>query len=849
MFSFGSGKSPYPNVYTMTTVKKVSNKKDGPPSPLRGPSSSSAESLQPAIDGPPSPERIRAYTEAMKRSSIFGNNSRSNTLSSTTPSFRSRDSSSPSTDGASLSRKSSHRSTSSGMPSTRSERPDSVLGALFSRSGRKSRRENIAGGLRVSASSINISDSVIDEANARDRGKRSHSHRRHNISEPYNFTHITHTRQDHLPNLEQTSRMDLVSEFSAIRASQAPTNGELKGIRAQDLHFENFSSEALSLPYEESIVPSPRSPRQQNLIRKSPAPPRMRSNTKSHDNLRAGAPPRPPRSPLSPVCPIALPARTSSRTASVLFDKFDPLATTTIERPHTNGGFRRPAPFNLPVPPPFPTWDEQQGGHLTRPLSHAVTTPGDEAWPLTASPSGTFGAELLADVQEEEEDTTKRFSRTSFELKTSKSVPALRRRSLEKANASTETLARVPSNDTTTTQKAPLAPAFQFSEDSWEEDIDWCYENEVEADCNYEWDHCSEETETVIREVITAAPAPAPAPLELSVQNDERVYYGRFRPSLLVPISPYDLPELSSMSNSSTPTTDPRTPAFLRPQHIRSPSRASSFKESHGFHLSPSLLIPQDFQHQMEEDAIYQDQFLHDNAASATIFIQEPYSHPFPPVDETESSTASYRSSNISRASARDSSSTRISSANSRGSQDSIILLSRAASLSKAHRSIGSASSLPDLIHSMHHQHPSVTEVSSGLSTPNVSVESLQDSAPAPGIAGPAPALASLQHQRNKSLAIEQGLRKLNSSVAVSAPEPAEFNLPLPATVLSPVPESFPELDLDVKIVEPVRPLVHGRKVSAPVVSPSLKEFKGRARSATTAAGKARGSYMLFPQV
>jgi hypothetical protein len=46
----------------------------------------------------------------------------------------------------------------------------------------------------------------------------------------------------------------------------------------------------------------------------------------------------------------------------------------------------------------------------------------------------------------------------------------------------------------------------------------------------------------------------------------------------------------------------------------------------------------------------------------------------------------------------------------------------------------------------------------------------------------------------------------------------------------------------------------HERKTSAPVLSPSVKEFKGRARAATSAGngmvgGKRRGSYMLFPQI
>jgi len=807
------------------------------PSPLRE-LPASPESLLPAIDGPPSPERIRAYTEQMKRSSIFGNNSRAGTFSS------------GSSEHGGLSRKSSNRSNSSKMPSTRSERPESVqiLGSIFSRSGRKSRKENSAGGSRSSGSSTTLGDSVIEEGSARDHyfGKKSDSHKRTNISRPFQFQHVTHTTHSHLPNLQRTSRMELVSEFSAIRASQAPTNGELKGIRATDLYFENFSSEALSTSSGEPVYLPPKSPRHLLSSRRSLAPsrksltPTLRPSgiTKSHDNLRT-APPRPPRSPLSPTCPVALPARTSSRTASVLFDQFDPLATTTIERPHTNGGFRKPAPFTLP---PSSALDRSvwAGQQFEESISHALPAPKEGAWPLTASPSGTFGLELTnVTEEEEEEDITLRVSRLSTELRASQSVPALRRRSLEHANASSETLAQLaqlPVNDTTISENAFVPTEFSLAEDSWENDIDWCYENEVEADCDYQWDQCSEGNASIR---TTTSPNPAQPVLQLSVQNDERVYNGRFRPSLLVP-APYDLPELSPMSSASTPSSDPRTPAFLRPKHIRSPSHASSFKESHGFNLSPTLLIPADFQSQMEQDSIYQDQFMHDST-SASIFTHEPFHHSFSTIDENESSTASYRSSNFSRGSARSSSSTRISSANSRGSQDSIVLLSRATSLTREHHSIGSASSLPDLVHSMH-QHGSVTDLSSEVAALNVSDETLDSSSPA--IAGPASTLASLQARRRKSQALEQGLRTLASTPPVVQAGDSQIDMSAPASTLSPVPESFPEMPME--IVDQRQ--VHGRKSSAPI-SPSVREFKGRARSATATAGKPRASYALFPQV
>jgi len=318
MFGFGgfsTGKSTYPPVYAVVKSPKgiISS-----PISSREVTPSSTDSLEPAMDGPPSPERIRAYTEQMKRSSIFGNNSRTNTLSSGTSSSRSRDSISASTESLNspgLSRKSSSRSIASNMPSSRLDRPESVQifgRTLFSRRGRRGTKEVKDGegsrfygrGELSGRGSIAISPkfSLLPE-----------EHRsRHQISGPFNFQHVTHKGQSNLPDLENTSSSDLVSEFSAIQASQPPSSGELKGIQAQDLHFENFSCEALSESVDEFPSRSQNKHRRNRgmVSRKSLVPPPRRpvSYAKSYDNLKASAPPRPPRSPLSPTCPIDLPS-------------------------------------------------------------------------------------------------------------------------------------------------------------------------------------------------------------------------------------------------------------------------------------------------------------------------------------------------------------------------------------------------------------------------------------------------------------------------------------------------------------------------------------------------------------
>jgi hypothetical protein len=471
-------------------------------------------------------------------------------------------------------------------------------------------------------------------------------------------------------------------------------------------------------------------------------------------------------------------------------------------------------------------------------MSHAMTTAGEEAWPLTTpSPSGNFGAEL-ADVQEEEEEAAKRRSRMSTasgELKTSQSVPALRLRTYSQPDSpgTPRTLTMLSANS----QRPPLSPGFQMSQDSWDNAIDYAYEHEAEADCDYQWDRCSVEDDNATIGETPSTYVETPV-LDLHLEDDHRsAYHGRFRPSLLVPLA-FDVPELSPMSNASTTPSDPHTPSnFLRPGHVRSPSHASSFKESHGFNLSPSLLIPSDFKSQMEQDALYEEQF-HTQTTSASIFAQEPFHHSISPVDESASSAASYRSSAFSRGSARSSSSTRISGTNSRESQDSIMLLKCAAGISQAHRSFGSASSLPDLIPS------TFRKTSDSDLSQSVDALGLEDaehhSAPAPEVTGPSGGLGSLPHRRNKSLALEQFRKGINHF----APPPTAPVESEPVN-LSPVAETF--------IDSPsIGGAAHGRKVSAPILSPTVREFKGRARAATTSGTtvkKSRSSYMLFPQV
>ncbi|KAM3065632.1 hypothetical protein ACMFMG_011341 [Clarireedia jacksonii] len=872
MFGLGSGDMGslgYPPVYRPSSKRKMSKRDMTPPTITLTSNAAAASSkhhtypsatqyFEPAIDGPPSPGHIRAYTEHMRRGSAVVNKSSTPSFTSTS-SFRSRQSSLDSSSQIHLQRNSSQKSNSSSMATK--ERPDSLnlFGkSLFSRSSKKFRRNHGSMGSSSSSSLVKEGRNSPDfPAGGHSPPSTSSRLRKNTISGPYNFQHLTHTAQEQVSELKNMPAMKLVTEFSTLRTSQAPTKGGLKGIRARDLMFENFSSVALdhvpdapSSPTSPTNTRRPITPQPRGVLRKSLSPPqqtwRAVNYSVSHDNLRS-PPVRPPRSPPSPHCPIQPPARTSSKTASTFFNHVDPISTVPMN-------LQESTPFdftNEAQPPPSPPKWNSEFEFSDKHMSHAVTTPGDEAWPLSAPLSGDLTGDLT-DVPEEEEHGGRCRSRASVssgELRTSKSVPGLRTRALEQAPELPDMgsyFARAGSKDAARLPRFSVTLNHEMFSDSWEDDIDYCYEHEAEANCDYDWDRRST-VENAASPMIPATKARLPRCSP--AQNEHNTSPTRFRPSLLVP-APFDLPDLSPLSGISSASSYLPTPTtFLSGQ--RPNSHASSFKESDGFNLSPTLLIPgDDYPHQSEHDALF-DTYHHDHVPSATIFPMDSYDQPSSPVDETLSSTLSYRSSTYSHGSFRSSSSTRY-----RSSQDSALLVYQAGSMSKAHRSIGSASSLPDLVPSALRSKRESRVFPTTISDPELITQTvaslkIQEEEPVDS----APAHQPIAHYPRKSKSINH------------FPPPQSISTLIfdSACILSPVAESFtdspPRTELKSSVMRalqtpvPVESVIssHGRKISAPIdsiMSPSSpKELKTRSRSNTAGAtaAKRRGSYMLFP--
>ncbi|OHW96324.1 hypothetical protein CSPAE12_04980 [Colletotrichum incanum] len=626
--------------------------------------------FEPALDGPPSPERIRALSKQMKRASaVDKHKSHTTTSSGSSSSLRSLNSDRSwehTLETITLSRRSSGRSTSSSMPSR--DRPESVQlfgKTIFNRRARMKRESSshqsssgsslYSGELALDGPASTSRDHFIPSIFGRRRTLRQDDlgddpamGRKLQISGPYNFQHVTHTKRDHLPDLQRGSRAELVTEFSAIRAGQRPTTGQLKGIDVEDLHFANFSSEALHTQQESA----PTSQAHAELLNRPPAitrhtgptsaPRRLIKHTRSQEHLRSSpprpAPPRPPRSPIheepmSPTLPgpPVPPPRSSSRIAKHYTVSQDSIATTdsTTERPQTSSGFQLTDPFEAVtelIEPPATAQGIPSSGEglevLADPrFSHAITTPDDAAWPLTASTNFSYEMALPDVPEEDEQYVLSARSRGSLvsrqsSLRGSQSVPVLRQ------VAQTQDESERPSSGASDTlgsfdMLAAQSALKEVLEDddvaevthraSWEDDIDYCYEHEAEANCDYAWDRPSLD---LVRENFVQA----------SFDTDD-LYVAPLSAGLKpAPTGHVDnIPALSPASQTSmsgheaitpTITTLPVKSNFSHPRketnyrgnshlHVRTASRASSFKESHGFHLSPSLLIPGDFHQQM----------------------------------------------------------------------------------------------------------------------------------------------------------------------------------------------------------------------------------------------------------
>jgi hypothetical protein len=202
-----------------------------------------------------------------------------------------------------------------------------------------------------------------------------------------------------------------------------------------------------------------------------------------------------------------------------------------VLRPQTSGAIVCHQPFTLdperlippsilgPVPavPALPQTEVRRERRPTLTKASEAANQAPAAWPLpdttvvdikvavTNHDSKKSGGEAaLEDVSEEDEDAEKeRRRRSRASIRASRSVPMLRKivqlqqeSEMRPPSGASETLGR---NDLLAAQRALKSALLQshageplfMDDENWEDDIDYCYEHDANADFDYEWNRPS----------------------------------------------------------------------------------------------------------------------------------------------------------------------------------------------------------------------------------------------------------------------------------------------------------------------------------------------------------------------
>jgi hypothetical protein len=415
-----------------------------------------------------------------------------------------------------------------------------------------------------------------------------------------------------------------------------------------------------------------------------------------------------------------------------------------------------------------------------------------------------------------------------MEIRNAKSVPNLL--SFRRASSRLEGRPHTPTPDDMQPlpMMSPGRRGLNDSFDSWEDDIDYCYEHEAEADCDYNWERRSFDTEIghnvfhdsaicTNDEAVLPKSSHPPVSLHRASESISRRLSAQLNQQQSIP-TPTLSPPSPTSSSFSRPNLTPasqftsqssvsslRTPASI---HLRSPSHASSFKESQGFTLSPSLLIPQDFATQMHLEghspSIDHAQFTFDNESFVPLHAND-YSNDTHDISAPES-ISSYRTSANSRMEGLRGSGGSSSSLASKAApmHRQLIVLERAAEVALAHRSLSSSGSLPELIASARST-DAATKRPEPLKQEPMSAE-----------------------EQSKELVLQMAEEKL-----------------LPP---SPAPCAQAQMGPPTHNRKGSVPLLSGKNVLSGEKKPEMPKRAGRARAATVgSAGKIRASLSLFP--
>jgi hypothetical protein len=554
------------------------------------------------------------------------------------------------------------------------------------------------------------------------------------ISSPFGFQHLTHTDRHQFATLRQVSKDELVAEYWAVRAAQAPRR-DLTGIKAEDLHTGSHSSPALGLK-DVSMGSEPISKQEehvQSLVTPTTRP-TLRSARSVESFSRPGVPGVKPQLHRHTQSANA-PPRSSSRSHMTPMNCLPEDSAVAQRSPPAA---RRPSRQSgnwehFALSPSSPSGQLSTMTEEADYVGHALTTPDNSAIHPN-SPPFTPGLDDVAEeperfvspraapqppVQDSKPHKSPSFDSFSFSKQQSPIAKSYDRRSPytspKSSNQMTTTrrsssqisdtlgspgLSRKPSVSSPPTTRTKSNNTWRVIEESWEDDIDYIYDNALEADCDFDWDsksfgRRSEDVDRTAEQQVHNQTSSATcyttksqflSPAKKPVTHN-KFTQGAKRPVLVVPSANHAPEPRSAVSTSTIETPGAHTPSdFYNP--LADAGYSSHLAE--GFCLTPSLLIPQDFKNELAQEENYDDLF-EDYEESDRHF----------PLIETNSTRSSHvRSSK-------------------RSSDDSSFMSSGQASgswTSGVRRSASSSGSLPELVHSSRHARENFNSVVDHLS-------------------------------------------------------------------------------------------------------------------------------------
>lgn len=508
------------------------------------------------------------------------------------------------------------------------------------------------------------------------------------ISEPYNFHHVTHTSSTQFQALDNTSNVELVEEFSVIQASQTPEPA-LKGIRAQALRSDDSFDENVD-DLERRQPTSPTSP----LRRSPPVSPREPKSPGRIENF--SRPVSRLNKPLPPSPSITAPPRVSSRQAQSDIPEPTSLAIDELLGVNIQPGIRDYEYPSLDSTPfqKVSSLDRVDLAGIFHPELSPVMMSGqfetnndpslddDDGKAATAFINSYLSD--LEDVPEEDEtkETDEPVARSSRFMSISGSIDEVVANDAKASAAPAhESIIIVQDSQLSFTEEitSPTLPDFQpIIQDSpvsqasdttrrtsvaglgqfpmtWEDDIDFCYEHEAVADCEFDWSRLS---------LDTSRTAPG-AEMVLSTTTNLNLHYL----------------QVNASSKPATPDLDPGSAqSVLTRSHEALTPLSDGAAHAEFFNAGTA---DDEYPKKLETDDV-------DNETAYESFLAvgddtdrqfQYYTQTSHPVDVTASPRSSY---------------SQISKYNS---QESVIL-SRAASIVRKHRSSTSTTSVPELTNS-----------------------------------------------------------------------------------------------------------------------------------------------------